>query len=206
MKRAIRKLTFYIGVALLPFSGAVHADTMDLPFFDGEIIFSGFSVDYHGFIAGDAHPTGGTGLEDATGIDFSDEIPVLFALGDFAGVVPGTLAAFNDVLFNPSSPVSPIWVIDLIIEGAPVQYSFFAEEFRVNHQDGLFLSVASEGYISATGYQNTEANWTFTMTQAGEYGRGWASTTAVPEPGTLALFSLGLFGCAVAVRRRRVKV
>ena len=67
-------------------------------------------------MSGDFAPTGGSGLADATGIDFlGDDFQVDGATGDFAsgGVGAGDVGFFQDFQFDPliPDPVDPLWAI-----------------------------------------------------------------------------------------------
>ncbi|MDH3769026.1 MAG: hypothetical protein OES99_11310, partial [Gammaproteobacteria bacterium] len=81
------------------------ATTASAVFIDGAITMSG-----------DYAPTGGTGLSDATGIDFlADDFAVDDATGDFAaaGIGFGDIGIFQDFDFAPlnPAPVDPLWSI-----------------------------------------------------------------------------------------------
>lgn len=208
MKPGIRKTMLAVAAVFLANVGTVQADPVGLPFFEGEIVFFGVNVDLSTFSEMSAEPDGGTGIGDSTGIQFTSEnIDVALAAGDFAGVVAGTPVTFSDIIFGATSPANPLWVIDVIVDSLAVSYAFHADSITVTQQDNRFLTVSADGMISATGYEDTAANWAFALSQSGGPNlQSWtANTTTVPEPGTLALFSLGLLGVGIARRRRVVR-
>lgn len=179
--------------AILFFAGTnAFAEPIALPFFEGEIAFAG--------VDGTATPTGGTGIGDATGIDFDNSLPI-FVMGtsdDFDAIPLMTGVTFFDFVFSPSTPAHPLWQITF---GDNV-YQFAVDVFTVVTQTNNILAIQGTGYVSATGYSDTAGTWTFTLDQAGSSVFGWSSTTAVvSEPGTLALLGLGLLGIRLARRR-----
>jgi len=170
------------GIALL-FSGA----SASAAFVSGSITFSG-----------DFAPTGGTGLGDATGIDFlGDDFDVDGVTGDFAsaGIVAGDIGSINDFQFNPlfPSPVSPLWSI--------AGFAFELSAVNIEFQAPGFLLLSGTGTVSAAGFDDTAGSWSLSANQAGSIFN-FSSGTTVAEPASLALIGLGLIGLAAGRRKR----
>lgn len=197
MKPGIWQRYITLAAGLFALGGTAQANLIDngLPYLDGEIAFGGFNVTG---IFGSAVPTGGTTLGDATGIDFtSSNITVLGGTEDFASVPTGNSATFYDITFNPSAPANPLWTIDT----GTTFFSLSIDNFYINSQNNTFLDIWGRGTMSATGFRDTEATWAFSLNQAGDTISVWASTTTVPEPGTLGLFGIALAGIGLLRRR-----
>jgi hypothetical protein len=65
-------------------------------------------------------------------------------------------------------------------------------------------SISGVGELGATGYDDTLGVFQLT-TQSGSGVLSFSATSAVPEPGTMMLLGLGMFGLAVYGKRRMNK-
>ncbi|MFK8029194.1 MAG: PEP-CTERM sorting domain-containing protein [Gammaproteobacteria bacterium] len=154
-------------------------------FIDGEITMSG-----------DFLPTGGTGLADATGIDFiGDDFGVDDATGDFAtaGISAGDIGTYNDFTFSPLAAGTEVWSIG--------GFSFALDAITVVFQNAGFIVLEGTGILSGAGFDDTAGNWNLTANAAGSIFNYSSGTTSVAEPATLALVGLGFIGLAAARRR-----
>lgn len=141
-------------------------------------------------------PTGGTGIDDATGLQINLGI-VLAGSGDFSGSA-GSSVTFTPFDFDVFSPVSPLWTYD----SGGTTYSFVLNTITVDFQDSNELNLSGTGVLSATGFDDTAGSWNFTG-QSNVLFTFSSNSAAIPEPTALLLFGLGFAGFIVARRRRR---
>ena len=164
--------------------------TANADFISGDITFSGDFV-----------PTGGAGinLSDATSIDFTDDdFDVDGATGDFAaaGITQGDIGLMQDFSFNPlPSTVDSLWSI--------AGFSFSLENISIVFQNDYFLILSGSGILSGAGFDDTNGSWSLTANKAKSLFNFSAGSTAVPEPGTLALLGIGLLGMGLTRRRKK---
>ena len=137
----------------------------------------------------------------ATGVDFDffgfDMFESTYADGDFSGLA-GQLGNITDFQFDPFvAPIANFWTIDIFsFELTGVNRGF-------TNDPANFLVLDGEGMVSATGFADTLASWRFTGDTSGGGVFSWSATSAmssVPEPGVLALMSVGLL--AFGLRRK----
>lgn len=168
---------------------------------DGEISFTSQS-----FV-----PTGGTGLSDATGVDFiSNTATAQACFGDLltGGACAAGSGTIEDFDFSPLGelgggnvgPIENFWTIGI--------FGFDLEGINIVTQTGTFLTLEGSGTMSGTGFDDTPGIFTFTgQTGAGAtFSASFSSAgspTSVSEPGMLGLVGLGLVGLGAAMQRRK---
>ena len=141
--------------------------------------------------------TGGTGLQDATGIDFESSI-VAAATGDYAsnGVFPVlSPVALTDFTFDPFlGPVDPLWTV--------AGFSFALETLTTVNQGPSYLVLAGTGVVrNAAVGDPTAFNWSFSGDNSGGMLQLFSSTSSpspvgLAEPPELSSFAL-FWGVAV---------
>jgi len=178
--------TRILNFAALAIATAFVAGTANAAFVVGDITMSG-----------DFAPTGGTGLGDATGIDFiGDDFTVDDTNGDFSGILTGDIGFYQDFQFNPlfPSPVDPLWAIG--------GFEFTLASVSIDFQSSIVIALSGTGTISGNGFDDTVGSWILTGNAAGSLFNFSAGNT-VDEPAALALVGLGLLG--FGLRRRRTR-
>ena len=158
----------------------------------GTILFSGVMSTDSGDLLG------------ATEVDLIGAI-VLLASDDFAanGVTPGTAVTFltTPLSFTPTLPTD-LWTI--------ASFTFELTGLDVEVQTADTLTVSGTGIISSTtpGLDAVPGFWRMTSQAPGLDVPGEtifsfsSSSTAIPEPSSLLLMSLGVTGLAMASGRR----
>jgi hypothetical protein len=141
----------------------------------------------------------------ATGVDVTGDVAVVSCalsascLGTYAPVTGLVAATYNDFQFNPlGGSVSPLWTFTHL----GVTYTFDLATVNIDVQDDVFLTLTGTGTLHATGFDDTFGRWSFSGDTTNGAQFAFSSTNSVPEPASLMLFSLGIFGAAGVARRR----
>jgi len=119
--------------------------------------------------------------------------------GSFISVTNGDPVSMPSTwIFNPSTPLSPLWTIP-----GTDNFAFHLASATIEFQQAGFLLIKGIGTLSGTGFDATPAEWEFTTQGVAANGRfSWSSTTtAIPEFGATALFSTTLLGACLLRRR-----
>ncbi|MCK5396572.1 MAG: PEP-CTERM sorting domain-containing protein [Gammaproteobacteria bacterium] len=137
---------------------------------------------------------------DATSIDFDffgyDMFVVNTASGDFDGLA-GQYGYIKDIQFEPFvAPVADFWSIG--------DFSFDLTELTRGFTENpdKFLVLSGAGTLSATGFDDTVATWSFSGDTTGTGVFSWSATSevSVPEPNILFLLSIGLI--SIGLRKK----
>ena len=128
------------------------------------------------------------------------------------------ITATNDTDIEPGRFSDFNIVFDDINGDALLQFGEIVSFSGISELTGAMRSWADllgipdiTGISTASGYQSGEPAYWWVPVEGGGTG-GWlaarwnytSASASVPEPGTLALFGIGLLGIGVARRRRRV--
>lgn len=138
-----------------------------------------------------------TAMGSATGINFSDpnNLQVTYVSGNLPLTV-GQIGSQFDFQFA-NVPVNPLWTVGTL--------TFVAETISIDEQDFNSIVLSGTGYVvdSSGTFEQTRGTWDFSMQQTGS-AFSFSSSSAVPLPGTLALFGLGALVLGGIARSRRV--
>ena len=143
-----------------------------------------------------------TDASQAVAIDFQpNNFRVLSASDDFSGLL-FQIGDIQDFAFDPfAGPISAFWTVgDFSFELTNVVRG-------ATNDPAKFLVLNGSGTIRAVGFDDTFATWSFTGDTTGNGSFSWNATsgavsTPVPEPGTLALLSLGVIGLVLRKKTR----
>lgn len=120
--------------------------------------------------------------------DVSDDFANYFTAGD--------RVEFTDFLYDPLNSPQLVWSGTGSDSGLTL--SFYLETIRNVDYQGNSLKLDGVGYIT-DGTESSELTWLYTGNSAGKTF-SWSASSAIPEPGTLALLALGLMGLGAARR------
>jgi len=189
-KVLILLVTIVFGSALL----AVNATAIPI---QGEIGFAGAFA-----------PTGGTGLDDATGVSF----PYIFlgvagASDDFLPVL-GLRASFNSFVFDPTlnpSPVEPLWTVTNTDLSITFSFDLYTVAVDLQNEDYLVLSGTGILHSSNEVLEDTPGLWNFTgNTISGSVFSFSSNTASVPDADIMLLLGPALIGLGLISRKKKI--
>lgn len=138
--------------------------------------------------------------------DFDDNIPnakVNSITHDFADYFAfDNPVTFFDFAYGPFVGPQTIWEGTASVgPNAGTQLSFILENINVDYETSNLAALSGMGTLT-DGVDSVQGMWNISANQGGGTF-SWSSSTAVPEPGTLALLGLGLAGLGAARRRQK---
>ena len=146
-------------------------------------------------LTGGYSTSGGTDLSDATDISLTSATGTS-GIGDL-GVTVGFLTA--GVIHNGGISLSSFLpVIDVFTIGG---WQLDLTTLSIMDQEVSLLTMEGTGVLSADGFENTPANWTFSSQLSGSYSMT-VSTVVIPVPAAVWLFGSGLIGLVGVARRK----
>jgi len=156
------------------------------------------------FHAIDANGARTSDASSAVSIDFDffgyNKFRTTYGDGDFTGL-EGQLGDIQDFQFAPfDAPIAAFWSISI--------FSFELTDItRLPSNDpSTFLALDGTGIISAAGFEDTVASWSFSGDTSGGGIFSWSATSAVnavPEPAMLPLLSVGLIAGLISIGLRK---
>jgi len=151
-------------------------------------------------------PTGGTGIADATGVQFnpatSGFVAQVTSVGsgpnDYAGTI-GADVTFNNFTFSPLTPPAQLWSF---VSGANT-YTFDMTSVNIELQNAGALTLSGNGLDNITGFDQTDGTWRLSLDSVSSVFSFSSTASAAPEPGLALLLGTGLIGFGVARKMRK---
>ena len=167
-----------------------------MPYINGNLEMTG------SFRPLDANGDEVTDASAAVKIDFyrlisGDNTFIVTAGTEHFGGLDGEVGNIKDLPFTSfTGPIDDFWSV------GEFSFKLTAVDILSISDPAEFLRLEGTGIISNTNFEDTAGSWSFSGDTADGGTFSWsASSAAVPEPGILALISLGLIG--IGIRRKQ---
>jgi len=153
------------------------------------------SIDFLGSISLSGTDTNGNGVDylEADSIQLTNLL-LIGGTGAYASIPANTSTIFSQINLDPITASNPLWIIDT----GSASFSFEADSLQINLRTATDLLLSGSGWLKADGYEDTRGYWDFSS----QSGVSFSANANVPEPGTLALFGLGLAGLGFTRRKQ----
>jgi hypothetical protein len=155
------------------------------------------NIDFGGVVTFDT-----MSLATASRVNVWNSAFVLQDSGSFSSIAPGTVSTMAAPwIFNPSTATPSLWQVG--------GFNFDLTSASIVTQNANFLNITGFGTVSGNGFDATPGIWTFSSSDSNGSSQttfGFQATAqAVPEPGSLALLSIGACIAAGKGWRRKIK-
>lgn len=151
------------------------------------------SVAYSGAVTPNA------GLDTATFLDFTSPAGTVIGEGSLAGLTGVGTLSLEDLTISPFAGPALVWTDIATAAG----FTFNLNTLSILEQNATFLKLSGTGVLAGTGFDDTDAVWALTTQVIGTGAiTTFSASSSVPEPSTLTLLGLTLFGLGLARRIR----
>ena len=176
-------MTASFGASAVPMSGGISFSSVDTSPFSFDTTTNSVDFEDVDYDAGERNAA----VDDVSG-DFANY---------FAG---GDGAAFYDFVYDPFTGPATVWKAEAsVAPNGGTDIWFELGNTNVEYEAANLVVLTGQGNIT-DGVESVFGTWNITLNGLGGTF-SWSSSTAVPEPGVLALLGLGLAGLGFARKK-----